>query len=199
MDNSASSTPCVTVYCGSSSQLDASYLSAARELGRELARAGATVVTGAGRTGMMGAVAQGALDAGGEVTGVIPQFMVERGWHHGGLTRLEITPDMHARKQRMAQLAGACVALPGGIGTFEELTEIITWRQLGLYAGKVVICNVNDYYAPLLAMFDRAVEEHFLPADHRRLYAVACDAAEAAAMALADDTLTDAGALSPKF
>ncbi|MDE6206736.1 MAG: TIGR00730 family Rossman fold protein [Muribaculaceae bacterium] len=181
----------VTVYCGSSTTIAPRFLAAGAELGRRLAEAGATVITGAGYTGMMGAVADAAMEAGGRVVGVIPQFMVDRGWHHRSLSTLEITEDMHARKSRMAALSTAAVALPGGIGTFEELTEIITWRQLGLYHGNVVICNIDGYYDPLLAMMDRAVAENFLPADHRALYSVATSAEEACRMALADSELPE--------
>lgn len=186
----------VTVYCGSSSQLSEIYLNAATALGKEIANAGATLITGAGKTGMMGAVADAALNNGGDVHGIIPQFMVDRGWQHNGLTELEITPDMHSRKSRMAALATGCIALPGGVGTFEELTEIITWKQLGLFKGNVVIYNVDGYYDALLAMFDTAVKAKFIPADHTKLYSVATDAAEACRLALLP---TSDITLSPKF
>ena len=187
--------PEVTVYCGSAANLAADYLEAARALGRELAGRGACLVTGAGRTGMMGAVADAALAAGGQVKGIIPQFMVDRGWHHSGLTEMVVTPDMHSRKELMAQ-SQACIALPGGIGTFEELCEIITWRQLGLFHGNVVIYNVNDYYGPLLSMLAKAVEQGFMRPDHTSIYRVASSAAEAADMALARPADTN---YSPKF
>lgn len=185
----------VTVYCGSSAQLAAVYVEAAEALGRELAHRGAVLVTGAGRTGLMGAVADAALAAGGRVEGIIPQFMVDRGWQHTGLSKLTVTPDMHTRKQLMAASHG-CIALPGGIGTFEELCEIITWRQLGLFKGNVVIYNVSDYYGSLLSMFAKAIEQGFMRPDHRALYAVASTAAEAAEMALQTHIETE---YSPKF
>ena len=147
----------VTVYCASARNLDSIYTATAAELGRALAQRGIRLVTGGGATGLMGAVENGALEAGGEATGIIPEFMYENGWQHKGLSHLEIVRDMHARKSRMAALADAVIALPGGIGTFEELLEIITWRQLGLYHGTVVIFNVNNYYAPLLSMFEQAI------------------------------------------
>lgn len=175
----------ITVYCGSSSSLSASFLDAAAALGRAIAAAGAVLVTGAGRTGMMGAVADAALAAGGRVKGVIPQFMVERGWQHDGLSELVVTEDMHDRKRLMAQSA-ACVALPGGIGTFEELCEIITWRQLGLFDGNIVIFNVGGYYDPLLAMFSTAIENGFMRPDHTGLFSVARSADEVVRMALAE-------------
>ncbi len=108
--------------------------------------------------------------AGGRTVGVIPQFMVDRGWHHRGLGELKITESMHIRKELMASLSSAAIALPGGIGTFEELLEIITWRQLGLYDGNIVIYNVDGYYDNLLAMLDTAVDLHFMKTDHKRLW-----------------------------
>lgn len=188
--------PTVTIYCASAANLAPVYTEAASELGRALAKAGATIVTGAGRTGLMGAVADAALAVGGHVTGIIPQFMVERGWHHSGLTELRITADMHERKSTMASLATAAVALPGGIGTFEELMEIITWRQLGLFGGNVVIFNVNNYYGPLLSMLSQAIEQGFMRPDHRNLYTVAESVEEVLKAAFATPSKTE---FSPKF
>lgn len=176
----------VTIYCASASDLAPIYTEAARELGRRLALEHADIVTGAGRTGLMGAVADAALEAGGRVTGIIPQFMVERGWHHKGLSELVITPDMHRRKEAMAARATATVALPGGIGTFEELMEIITWRQLGLFRGNVVIYNVANYYAPLLSMFAQAISQGFMRPDHREIFTVAESIDEVIAAAFAE-------------
>ncbi len=186
----------VTVYCGSSAHLAPIYIDAAAELGRTLAAHGATLVSGAGHSGLMGAVADAAIAAGGRTHGVIPQFMVDRGWHHPGMDVLDIVPDMHRRKARMAELSYGCIALPGGVGTFEELMEIITWRQLGLYDGNVVILDIDGYYAPLLSMFAKGVEEGFIPADHRTLFNVASSVGEAVDMALAPHTAAD---VSPKF
>ncbi|MDE6367808.1 MAG: TIGR00730 family Rossman fold protein, partial [Muribaculaceae bacterium] len=143
------------------------------------------LVTGAGSMGLMGAVNDAAIAVGGTTIGIIPQFMVDRGWHHRGLSKLEITDSMHSRKEMMAELSQAAIALPGGIGTFEELLEIITWRQLGLYGGNIVIFNVNGYYDNLLAMLDTAINQHFMKADHRQLWSVANTASEAVDMALA--------------
>lgn len=176
--------PVITVYCGSSSHLSESYLETARAVGHAIGRAGAALVTGAGRTGMMGAVAEAAMAAGAPAIGVIPQFMVDRNWHNDRMDALEITADMHSRKKLMATLAHGCIALPGGIGTFEELTEIITWRQLGLYHGNIVILNHNNYYGPLLSMFAQAVQTGFMPSDHTCLYSVAECAEEAVEQAL---------------
>lgn len=176
----------ITVYCASSQRVAPLYTAEAARLGRAIAKAGVPLITGAGCMGLMGAVNDAAIEAGGTAIGVIPRFMVERGWHHTGLSRLEITADMHSRKELMASLSRAAIALPGGFGTFEELLEIITWRQLGLYDGNIVILNVNNYYDPLLAMIDRAVDERFIPADHRRqLYQVAATTEQAVEMALA--------------
>lgn len=185
----------ITVYCGSSDTLPAEYIEAATLLGREIAAVGAILVTGAGRTGLMGAVENGAMEAGGRVTGIIPRFMHERGWHHTGLDELVITEDMHTRKELMAKSA-ACIALPGGIGTFEELCEIITWKQLGLFHGNVVILNIKGYYEPLLSMFSKAVAEGFMRPDHLKTFSVAGNPRQAVEMALASSVDTD---FSPKF
>ena len=162
----------LTVYCASSVTIDEVYFKAARDLGAEIARRGYTLITGAGSMGLMGAVNDAAIAAGGRTVGVIPQFMVDRGWHHRGLGELKITESMHIRKELMASLSSAAIALPGGIGTFEELLEIITWRQLGLYDGNIVIYNVDGYYDNLLAMLDTAVDLHFMKTDHKRLWTV---------------------------
>lgn len=176
----------VTVYCASSDRLDPVYVNAAYELGQALALAGARLVTGGGKTGLMEAVERGALAHGGTAIGVIPQFMVDRGWHNTALSQLEIVPDMHTRKATMARLSTASIALPGGIGTFEELMEILTWRQLGLYDGNIVIYNVNGYYDPMLEMLERCIGQGFMPAKYRSLYAVATGVEQAVKYALAE-------------
>lgn len=186
----------ITVYGASSSTLAKIYTDTAYLLGQAIARAGATVVTGGGRTGMMAAVEEGAMAEGGKTIGVIPEFMIERGWQHKGLTHMEIVPDMHTRKATMARLAYAVIALPGGIGTFEELMEIITWRQLGLFGGNIVIFNINNYYDAMLSMFSHAIEEGFMRPDHRSLFTVAESVDEALAAALAEPEHLNP---SPKF
>ena len=133
----------VTVYCASSTQIDECYFEAARRLGMLLAQKEIRIINGAGSMGLMATVSDAALDAGGKVTGVIPSFMVEQGWHHQQLSELRITDTMHERKQLMADLSEGVVALPGGCGTLEELLEIITWKQLGLYIHPIVILNTN--------------------------------------------------------
>lgn len=147
----------ICIYCASSTQIDPVYFDHARLLGKQIAEAHIRIVNGAGNIGLMGAVSDAALQAGGEVVGVIPRFMVEQGWNHTGLTETVIVNDMHERKQTMARLADAVIALPGGYGTLEELLEIITWKQLGLYLNPIVILNTNGYYDPLLQMFRQAV------------------------------------------
>ena len=169
----------VCVYCASSNKIAPIYGEIAHELGAALAKEGITVVTGAGSIGLMREVEDGALENGGKAIGVIPQFMVEQGWHHTGLTELHITNDMHERKQMMARLSDAVIALPGGCGPIEELSEIITWKQLGLYLNPIVILNINGYYDHFIAQLDRAVEEHFMGEIHSRIWSVATTPAEA--------------------
>ncbi len=169
----------VCVYCASSTQIDEKYFRAAEELGRLIAQSGLRLITGAGNMGLMNAVEEGALEAGGQVTGIIPTFMVKEGWHHTGLTQLIETASMHERKQMMADLSDGAIALPGGCGTFEELLEIITWKQLGLYLGPVIILNVDGYYDALLAQLDRALEDKFMRDIHAHIWKVATTPEEA--------------------
>lgn len=163
----------ITVYAASSGQVPEAYKQAAAELGTLLARRGHTLINGAGRTGLMGATIDAARAEGGETVGVIPQFMIEQGWEHRGMSRLIITPDMHERKQSMANMSDACIACPGGVGTLEELLEIITWKQLGLYLKPIVILNTDGFFDPLLTQFARCVEERFMRPDHSAIWQVA--------------------------
>ncbi len=163
----------VTIYGASSSQIDSKYTKIAGELGKLLALNDINCITGGGSEGMMGAVAQGALEAGGKVTGIIPQFMINEGWGNQSLSEIIVTKNMHERKQLMAEKSDACIALPGGIGTMEELMEIITWRQLSLYNKPVVVFNINGYYDSLLSMLDKAVEEKFMHPKNREIFSVA--------------------------
>lgn len=163
----------ICVYSASSGQVPERYAAVARELGRLLAHGGHTLINGAGRTGLMGAAADACLTAGGEAVGVIPQFMIEQGWQHTGMSRLIITEDMHRRKETMADLADGCIALPGGVGTLEELLEIITWKQLGLYLKPIVVLNVAGYFDALLKQLDRAAEEQFMRPVHKQIWSVA--------------------------
>lgn len=169
----------VCVYCASSTKIPAIYFEVANELGRLLGELQLNVVNGAGNIGLMRAVSDATLAAGGTVTGVIPHFMVEQNWYHKGLTQLIEVETMHDRKQKMANLSDACIALPGGCGTLEELLEIITWKQLGLYVNPIAILNVNHYYDPLLQLFEQAIQEQFMRPQHQRLWAVAETAKEA--------------------
>jgi uncharacterized protein (TIGR00730 family) len=157
----------VCVFCGSSDAVAPAYLAAAREMGHVLAARGLTLVFGGGRTGLMGAVADGTLEAGGEAIGVIIPSMHNDVLAHSGLTRMDEVPEMHARKARMHELSDAYVALPGGFGTFDELFEAITWAQIGAHEKPVGLLNVNGYYAPLLAAIDHAVNEGFVLQEHR--------------------------------
>lgn len=169
----------VCVYSASSTKIDPVYFDTAYELGTLLGQQHIRLINGAGNMGLMSAVSDAALAAGGEVTGVIPRFMVEQGWHHTGLTRLVEVESMHERKKMMADLSDAVIALPGGCGTLEELPEIITWKQLGLYLNPVVILNVKGYFDPLLAMLQRAVEENFMRTQHGSIWHVAKTVREA--------------------
>lgn len=169
----------VCVYSASSTKIDPVYFDTAYELGTLLGQQHIRLINGAGNMGLMSAVSDAALAAGGEVTGVIPRFMVEQGWHHTGLTRLVEVESMHERKKMMADLSDAVIALPGGCGTLEELLEIITWKQLGLYLNPVVILNVKGYFGPLLAMLQRAVEENFMRTQHGSIWHVAKTVREA--------------------
>ena len=169
----------VCVYSASSTKIDPVYFDTAYELGTLLGQQHIRLINGAGNMGLMSAVSDAVLAAGGEVTGVIPRFMVEQGWHHTGLTRLVEVESMHERKKMMADLSDAVIALPGGCGTLEELLEIITWKQLGLYLNPVVILNVKGYFDPLLAMIQRAVEENFMRTQHGSIWHVAKTVREA--------------------
>lgn len=185
----------ICIYGASSAEIAPVYVDAAREAGRLIALAGRPLVSGGGRSGLMAAAIDGALEAGGEAIGVLPEFMVEREWQHPGLTQMIVTPDMHSRKRTMAELSSAAIALPGGCGTLEELLEIITWRQLGLFGGNVVIASIGSYYAPLLEMLDRTIGMRFMNPDHRNLWRVADNAADAVEAALAEPV---AGGFSQK-
>lgn len=174
----------ITIYGASSPAIDPCYLDAARLTGQLLGEAGVDLICGGGRTGIMAAAIDGALSAGGTATGVLPAFMIERNWQHPGLTRMEVTPDMHSRKELMASLSRGVIAMPGGVGTLEELLEILTWRQLGLYDGNVVILNTRGYYDPLFDMLRRSIEQHFMNADHASLWIEAATPAEAVRVVL---------------
>jgi len=180
----------VCVFCASSANIDVRYLEAARELGTLLAQGGWRCVNGGGAVGLMGALTDGALDAGGEVTGVIPKFMVDKGWCYDRLEDVIVTADMHQRKQMMSDMADAVIALPGGVGTLEELLETLTWRQLGLVKKPVIILNTLGYYDPLLSMLQHAIDEGFMKPSHNQLWTVAATPQEAIDR-LADDSAVE--------
>lgn len=165
----------VCVYCGSSVGHRQEYAQAARTVGQLLATRGLRTVYGAGNIGLMGVLADAALEAGGEVIGVIPEALVARELAHNGVTDLRIVSSMHERKALMADLSDAFLALPGGFGTFEELCEMLTWLQLGIHQKPCGLLNVAGYYDPLIAMFDRAVDERFLRPQHRKLLSIEND------------------------
>ena len=169
----------VCVYSSSSTKIAPVYFAAAKELGRLLAMHGINLINGAGSLGLMAATSDAVLEAGGTVTGVIPRFMVEQGWQHEGLTHLVKTETMHERKQLMAEMSDGVIALPGGSGTMEELLEIITWKQLGLYFKPIVILNINGFFTPLLEMLQRAIDENFMREEHGSIWQVAQNAEEA--------------------
>ena len=175
----------VCVFCASSANIGERYLADARELGTLLAQGGWRCVNGGGAVGLMGAVTDGTLDAGGEVTGVIPKFMVDNGWCYDRLMDVVVTADMHQRKQMMSNMADAVIALPGGVGTLEELLETLTWRQLGLVKVPIIILNTLGYYDPLLAMLRHAIDDGFMKPSHGQLWQVAATPADA--VALLDD------------
>lgn len=169
----------VCVYSASSTKIDEVYFNAARQLGQLLAKRRIRLINGAGSIGLMRSVADAVLENGGEVTGVIPKFMVEQGWHHTGLSKLVEVESMHERKRLMADLSDAVIALPGGCGTLEELLEIITWKQLGLYLNPIVILNTNGFFDPLLDMLTRAIDENFMRRQHGEIWHVATTPEEA--------------------
>ena len=154
----------VCVYCGSRPGIDPAYAAAAERLGARLAESGLGLVTGGGAVGLMGVVADAALAAGGQATGVIPHALAAREVGHASLSELRVVDSMHARKATMAELADAFVALPGGIGTLEEIAEVLTWVALGIHAKPCALLNVDGYYDPLVAMLDRYVDAGFMSA-----------------------------------
>lgn len=169
----------VCVYCASSTQVAPVYFDAASRLGEILASQGINLINGAGCQGLMRSVSDAVLAGGGTVTGVIPRFMVERGWHHSGLTRLVQTETMHERKRLMIDMADGIIALPGGCGTLEELLEAITWKQLGLHPKPIVVLNTNRFYDPLLELLRQAADQKFMREQHMNLWQMAYTPEEA--------------------
>lgn len=182
------------VYCGSSSGRNDAYATAARALAQSMVERGIRLVFGGGRVGIMGIVADEVLRLGGEAVGVIPEALVRKELAHIGLTELHVTPSMHARKTKMAELADAFVALPGGIGTFEEIFEVWTWAQLGFHNKPCGLLNVAGYYDGLIRFLDHAADEQFVRADQRKMLVV-----ESEPVALLDRFATYTPPTQPKW
>ncbi|MEO7432141.1 MAG: TIGR00730 family Rossman fold protein [Dokdonella sp.] len=160
----------ICVYCASSEQCDRIYHDAAHALGRTLAEAGNTVVYGGGAVGLMGALANGALEAGGDVIGIIPRFMIEVEWQHPLVRNLEVVEDMRERKHRLLTGSDAVIALPGGCGTLEELFEAITLKRLGIYLNPIVLLDTNGFYAPLQAFMEQVIDQRFMNPEHLHMW-----------------------------
>ncbi len=160
----------VCVYCGSADNMDPVYLDAAYEMGAAIAERGLRLIYGAGSTGLMGAVADGALGSGGEVIGVIPKLFNTPTLAHSKLSHLEVVEDIHVRKARMIELAEAFIALPGGFGTLEELFEVLTWAQIGLHHKPIGLLNTRNYFNSLLKFVKHAQEEGFIYDEHQKLF-----------------------------
>ena len=163
----------IAVYCAISTQIDECYFKDARRLGNLMADSGVTLVNGAGCIGLMAASADGCLEKGGKAIGVIPTFMIGEGWCHNGMTQIIETADMHERQARMAELTDGGIFLPGGCGTFAELMELITWKQLGLYLKPIVLLNTNGYFDSMLNTLHQAIAENFMRPVHADIWKVA--------------------------
>lgn len=174
----------IAVYCASSTQIDDRYFQDARQLGRLMAERGVTLVNGAGNMGLMAASAEGCLEAGGRAIGVIPTFMIKEGWCHEGMTEIIETADMHERQARIAEMTDGGIFLPGGCGTLAEMTELITWKQLGLYLKPIILLNTGGYFDSLLNTLHLAIRENFMRPVHADIWRVAPNPEEALEMAL---------------
>src|SRR5664280_2603044 len=163
----------ICVFASSSSRIDNEYAVAAINLGKLLAQAATDVVYGGGGIGLMGRLADSVLANGGKITGVIPAFMKDEGWAHPKVSEMVITSDMGERKKRMFELADAVVALPGGVGTLEELTEAMTLKQLGLYRGPIIILNTQNFYKSFIEFLEHMVSGHFLRSEHKGMWEIA--------------------------
>lgn len=168
----------ICVYAASSAQVHSEFQSAAFVMGEEIARAGHSLVYGGGSTGLMGAVANGALRHGGEVIGVLPKFMAELEWGHPGLTQLQLVEDMRERKHQLLAGADAVIALPGGCGTLEELFEAITLKRLGIYFNPIILLNVRNFYAPLQLFMRQVIDEKFMNSEHLAMWSLVNTVAE---------------------
>lgn len=174
----------ICVYCASSTQIDEAYFRDATRLGELMAEQGIALVNGAGNMGLMAASANGCLSRGGKTIGIIPEFMVKEGWQHDGMTNLIVTADMHDRQATMADCSDAAIVLPGGCGTFAELFELITWKQLGLYLKPIILLNTNGYYDAMDKVLRQAVQQNFMRDVHANLWLMAETPEEALRLAL---------------
>ncbi|KPK87638.1 MAG: lysine decarboxylase [Bacteroides sp. SM23_62_1] len=161
----------ISVFCASSQKVDPVYLQAAFELGQLFSHHGIHVFYGGGAVGLMGRLADGVMKGGGKITGIIPQFMLDQGWGHPGIQHI-VVQDIHERKKKLAENADALVALPGGVGTMEELLEMITLKQLGQIFSPIVIVNINAFFDPLLKLFDQMIKQHFMREIHKNIWTV---------------------------
>lgn len=168
----------VCVFAASSSRIDAAFMKAAKELGVAFARHRVHAVFGGGGIGLMGIFADSLMANGGSITGVIPGFMMDEGWGHSGVSDMIVTPDMSERKKTIFAMSDAAVALPGGVGTLEELTEVITLKQLGQFNKPVIIINVNGFYDHLIEFFDHMVRGHFMRLEHKDIWQIVTTAEE---------------------
>ncbi len=160
----------ICVYCASSTQADPEYRDAARETGRLLAREGCEIIYGGGGLGSMGTLADGALEEGGRVIGVLPEFMQELEWGHSKVSELKIVASLHERKLEMIEKADGIIALPGGSGTFEELLEALTWKRLALYTNPIALLNTRSYYDAFQRMMEQAADERFMNQQHLQMW-----------------------------
>ncbi len=174
----------VAVYCASSTQIDDCYFQDARKLGQLMAEQNITLVNGAGNMGLMAESANGCLEAGGKAIGVIPTFMIKEGWCHDGMTEIIETADMHERQAKIAEITDAGIFLPGGIGTFAEMTELIVWKQLGLYLKPIILLNTGGYFDALLNTLHQAIKENFMRPVHADIWQVAAKPEDALRLAL---------------
>lgn len=165
----------ICVYCASSSKIDDSYFEAARRLAVKLVSHDVTIVYGGGAAGLMGCIADTAIEHGGHVVGVIPKFMTEVEWQHKELEEIHVVADMHERKKKLLEGTDAVIALPGGSGTFEELLEAISLKRLGLYTKPIIIMNINNYYDPLIELLEKSIRESFMSVAHRSMWTVVSD------------------------
>jgi len=168
----------VCVFAASSSRIDSAYLEAASELGTVFAREEVHAVFGGGGIGLMGILADSMLAAGGKITGVIPGFMMDEGWGHAGVSDMIVTADMSERKKTIFAMSDAAVALPGGVGTLEELTEVITLKQLGQFNKPIIIVNVNGFYDHLIEFFEHMFRGNFIRLEHKDIWQIVTSAEE---------------------